>query len=161
MEGPASEPRQPDSQALERSPAPSGPRAHLGGRSPPSGAPPWHRTRPGPGADPRHCSRQQCWPRGSGGTWRWEEVRAEGSEPRPHCRCCPPSPASPGDVQVTTGGGHMQGRPALVVCLVHRGALLNQEVHHLQVLINAGLGGGSGCQRPPHPHTTHPPRWGS
>lgn len=38
----------------------------------------------------------------------------------------------------------MQRRPALVVCLVHCGTLLYQEVHHLQVLIDTGLGAGDG-----------------
>uniref|UniRef100_A0A8C8YUU1 Uncharacterized protein n=1 Tax=Prolemur simus TaxID=1328070 RepID=A0A8C8YUU1_PROSS len=31
------------------------PEAHLGVRFPPSAAPPWHLTQPGPGAGPRHC----------------------------------------------------------------------------------------------------------
>lgn len=46
----------------------------------------------------------------------------------------------------------MQGRPALVVRLVHSGALLHQEAHHLQVLINAGLGVGNSRQ----PHLRQP-----
>lgn len=48
----------------------------------------------------------------------------------------------------------MQGRPALVVRLVHRGALLHQEVHHLQVLIDAGLGGGRLSASPSSRHHT-------
>lgn len=76
-----------------------------------------------------------------------------GSEPRPPVRPCH-RPASPGNVQVATGGGHVQGRPALVVRLVHRGALLHQEAHHLQVLVDTGLGGAGqavslGSSRPP------------
>lgn len=39
----------------------------------------------------------------------------------------------------------MQGRPALVVRLVHRGALLHQKAHHLEVLVDTGLGGGVGA----------------
>lgn len=50
----------------------------------------------------------------------------------------------------------MQGRPALVVRLVHRGALLHQEVHHLQVLINAGLGAGARPSALPHPGYARP-----
>lgn len=46
----------------------------------------------------------------------------------------------------------MQWRPALVVCLVDSGALLHQEAHHLQVLINAGLGVGNSRQ----PHLPQP-----
>lgn len=58
---------------------------------------------------------------------------------------CNPSPAlqstlaSPGNVQVPTGGSHMQRRPALVVCLVHSSTLLHQEANDFQVLIYAGL----------------------
>ena len=47
----------------------------------------------------------------------------------------------------------MQGCPALVVCLVHRGTLLHQEAHHLQVLVDAGLGGRTRC----HPHLVRTP----
>lgn len=36
-----------------------------------------------------------------------------------------PTPASPGNVQVPTGGSHVQGGPALVVGLVHSGTLLH------------------------------------
>lgn len=53
----------------------------------------------------------------------------------------------------------MQGRPALIVRLVHRGTLLHQKAHHLQVLIDTGLGEGrKGCQPSAHPDTTHPAR---
>lgn len=47
----------------------------------------------------------------------------------------------------------MQGRPALIVRLVHRGTLLHQEAHHLQVLIDAGLG-DTGQSRWPSPVQT-------
>lgn len=33
----------------------------------------------------------------------------------------------------------MQGRPALVVLPVHVGSVLHQELHHVEVLVNAGL----------------------
>lgn len=52
----------------------------------------------------------------------------------------------------------MQGRPALIVCLVHRGTLLHQEAHHLQVLIDTGLGARANCQLSPAPNVTHPAR---
>lgn len=76
-----------------------------------------------------------------------QEVPGGGRRSGLRVRAPPPSPirpgrpphASPGDVQVPTGGGHVQGRPALIVRLVHRGALLHQEAHHLQVLVDTGL----------------------
>lgn len=52
----------------------------------------------------------------------------------------------------------MQGCPALIVCLVHRGTLLHQEAHHLQVLIDTGLGAGVNCQPSPASDITHPAR---
>lgn len=38
----------------------------------------------------------------------------------------------------------MQGGPALVILLVHVGSVFYEELHHVQVLIYAGLGGGRG-----------------
>lgn len=60
----------------------------------------------------------------------------------------------------------MQGRPALVVRLVHSGALLHQEAYYLQVLIDAGLGVETGrelsglCPAPQGPVRRRRPRLG-
>lgn len=44
-------------------------------------------------------------------------------------------------VEVATGRCCVQGRPALVVLLVDAGSVLHQKLHHVQVLVNAGLQG--------------------
>lgn len=66
---------------------------------------------------------------------------------------CPyePSPHhSLGNLLVAAGSSDVQGGPALIVSLVHIGTVLHQELHHLHVLINAGLrGGGKGERREP------------
>ena len=45
----------------------------------------------------------------------------------------------PGNTEKATGSRGMQGCPALVVAPVHIGPVLHQELHHLQVVINARL----------------------
>lgn len=64
------------------------------------------------------------------------------------CRVLPipkqPETHSLCNVQVATRCHCMQGGPALVILLVHVGSVFYEELHHVQVLIYAGLGGGRG-----------------
>ena len=61
-----------------------------------------------------------------------EMVRDNNGEPCSRCRllCNTEKPA---------GGGGVQRGPSLVVAAVHVGAVLHQELHHVQVVVDARL----------------------
>lgn len=45
-----------------------------------------------------------------------------------------------GNLKEATGGCSVEGGPAFIVSSVHLASTLHQELHHLQILVNAGLG---------------------
>lgn len=63
------------------------------------------------------------------------DTQTEEQSARPHA----PPAHSLCYVEVATGSCRVQGRPALIVLLVDAGSVLYQELHHVQVLVNAGL----------------------
>lgn len=43
------------------------------------------------------------------------------------------------DVEMAAGRCCVQGRPALIVLLVHVGSVLHQELHHVKIFIDTSL----------------------